>query len=47
MFNPLNGCIAWPRSNICQNTDFKTRRDNQNNSYERRVYESVGDNSLS
>ena len=30
----------------CQNFDFKIRRDHQKNSYERRDYESVDENSL-
>ena len=30
-----------------RNFDFKIRRDDQKNSYERRVYESVDENSLS
>ena len=34
-------CTAWP------NFDFEIRRDNKRISYERRVYESVDDNSLS
>ena len=32
---------------MTQNFDFKIRRDHQKNSYERRVYESVDDSSIS
>ena len=40
-------CIAWPKSNIWPKFRFKIRKDEQKISYERRVYESVDDNSLS
>ena len=40
--------IAWPKNNIFdRNFDFKIRRDEQKISYERRVYESENENSLS
>ena len=35
------------RATFDRNIDFKIRRDDQKKSYERRVYESVDDNSLS
>ena len=41
--------VAWPAHwwTYCQNFDSKIRRDHQKISYERRVYESVDDRSLS
>ena len=41
--------VAWPVHwcTYCQNFDSKIRRDHQKISYERRVYESVDDRSLS